>query len=255
MANVKAAPKSPFLTANKTGLIAHRGVPIKGPENTVRAIRYAGMYGFELVELDVQKTADGHYILMHDKTVDRTTDGTGPVSSFTFEEIRQLKVDQAYHGRDPDEVIRVPTFEEACQECSRWGLGINVDCSKMHWGEEEITYVAELLKKYQLWERSFFVNGDAGSRRLMASLYPDVHLTWLSSDPDPTANIEEVTTYENAFVSYSCRHITPELIASYRAANIPIFVYNCNTYHEVYGLFGKGIRFIETDWIMSGGVL
>lgn len=255
MASKLAAPKSPFLYQNKTGLIAHRGVPIKGPENTIRAIRFAGMYGFELVELDVQKTADGVYILMHDKTVDRTTDGTGPVSSFTFEEIRRLTVDQEYFGRDPDEVIRVPTFEEACQECSRWGLGINVDCSKMQWGEEEITYVAEMLKKYQLWEKSFFVNGNQESRRLMAELYPDVHLTWLSKDQDPTANIAEVATYQNAFVSYSIKHITPELIASYRAAHVPIFVYSCNTYQDVYGLFGKGIRFIETDWIMSGGFL
>lgn len=247
--------KSPFLSKSKTGLIAHRGVCIKAPENTVKSIRFAGQYGFEVVELDVQKTSDGHYILMHDKTVDRTTNGTGPVSEFTFDEIRKLHVDQPYYGKDEDEVIRVPTFEEACQECSRWGIGINVDCSKMPWGNDEITYVAEMLKKYQLWEISFFVNGKKESRTLMASLYPDVQLTWLSKDPDPSANIEEVACYRNAFVSYSTANITDELIDSYRSAGIPIFVYNCNTYHEVYGRFGQGIRFIETDWIMSGGVL
>lgn len=255
MNDVATLPRSPFLTRNRTGLIAHRGVCIKGPENTLKSIQFAGRYGFELVELDVQRTADGHYVLMHDHTVDRTTNGTGRVDALTLAEIKELVVTQPFFGSDEDEVIRVPTFEEACQECSKWGLGINVDCSKMNWGEEEIVYVAELLKEYGLWENSFFVNGSKASRTLMFQLYPDVHLTWLSKDPSPDANIAEAACYRNAFVSYHTRHITDDLIDAYRSAGIPVFVYACNTYAEVYGRMGKGVRFIETDWVMSGGVV
>lgn len=250
-----ARKPSPFLSRNKTGLVAHRGVCSKAPENTLKSIYYAGLYGFELVELDVQRTADGHYVLMHDKTVDRTTNGTGRVDSLTLAEIKELEVDQSFPGRDEDEVIRVPTLEEACRECRKWGLGINVDCSKMVWGEEEITYVCELLKKYGLWENSFFVNGNRQSRLLMARLYPDVHLTWLSKDPTPEANLAEIANYRNAFIAYHSMHITDELIDAYRAAGVAVFVYGCNTYAEVYGRINRGIRFIETDWIMSGGVL
>lgn len=213
------------------------------------------MYGYEIVELDVQKSADGHFILMHDRTVDRTTNGSGRVDSMTWHDLQQLVIDEPYYGKDSDEVIRIPTFEEACQECSRWGLGINVDCSKMTWDEPTITYVAEMLKQYGLWENSFFVNGDRASRLLMSSLYPDVHLTWLSKDTDPANNIHEVARYRHAFVSYSSANITDDLIASYRAAGIAIFVYNANTFADVYGRFAKGIRFIETDWIMAGGVV
>lgn len=249
------ASTSAFLAKNKTGLVAHRGVVIKAPENTIKSIRYSGMYGFELVELDVQKSVDGHFVLMHDKTVDRTTNGTGRVDSLTLEQLKQLTVTQPYHGHYDDEVIRIPTFEEACQECSKWGLGINVDCSKMTWDEPTITYVADMLKKYGLWENSFFVNGKKESRALMAQLYPDVHLTWLSKDTDPEDNIREVAQYRNAFVSYSNAHITDELIASYREAGIAVFVYNCNTFADVYRRLGKGIRFVETDWIMIGGAI
>lgn len=68
----------------------HRGGTAVAPENTLPAVREALRAGFEYVEVDLALTADGHAVLMHDRTVDRTTDGHGPVAALTLDEVRQL---------------------------------------------------------------------------------------------------------------------------------------------------------------------
>ena len=92
-------------------VVAHRGGARLGPpENTVPAIEKAIEVGADLIEIDIRQTRDGHLVLMHDETVDRTTDGAGRVDRMTLEQVRQLTVRHAGEA-----VIRVPTLEEALQ--------------------------------------------------------------------------------------------------------------------------------------------
>jgi len=69
---------------------SHRGAGSLEPENTLRAMRCAIALGVDQIETDVQLTRDGYLVLMHDPTVDRTTNGTGKVAKLTFAELRQL---------------------------------------------------------------------------------------------------------------------------------------------------------------------
>jgi len=92
-------------------VIAHRGDRFAAHENTLTAFRQAADAGIDYVEVDVRRTADGHYVLMHDSTVDRMTDGQGKVSDLSLEQIRALKVRDK--KRPQVAADRVPTFEEA----------------------------------------------------------------------------------------------------------------------------------------------
>jgi glycerophosphoryl diester phosphodiesterase len=90
-------------------VVAHRGGALLGPpENTLPAIEKAIAVGADLIEIDIRQTADRHLVLMHDETVDRTTDGTGRVDQLTLAEIRRLKV-----SHPGGATIRVPTLDEA----------------------------------------------------------------------------------------------------------------------------------------------
>ena len=71
-------------------IIGHRSARGLEPENTTRSFRKALELGVDYIECDVHMTKDGHIVLMHDHTLDRTTNGSGPVNSFTFDEIRKL---------------------------------------------------------------------------------------------------------------------------------------------------------------------
>ena len=84
--------------------IGHRGAAGHAPENTIAAIRRGIALGVDFVELDVQRTRDGRLVVMHDKFVDRTTDGTGLVSEMTWDELQLL---DAGNGEG------IPCLEEA----------------------------------------------------------------------------------------------------------------------------------------------
>lgn len=71
-------------------IVAHRGAAVKAPENTLPAFELARRLGADGVELDVQATADGEVIVFHDMTLDRTTDGTGPVFATPWATVEQL---------------------------------------------------------------------------------------------------------------------------------------------------------------------
>ncbi len=93
-------------------IVAHRGATAYAPGNTLPAIEKTFEIGADFVEIDVRHTADGHYVLMHNDTVDATTNGTGYVSEMTLAEIKELLVDDSAYGNIHGD-LRVPTLEEA----------------------------------------------------------------------------------------------------------------------------------------------
>ena len=93
------------------GICAHRGASDTHPENTLAAFREAIMLGAQMIEFDVALTKDNHAILMHDATVDRTTNGKGRVADLTFAEIRKLDAGKWKNSKYSGE--RVPTLREA----------------------------------------------------------------------------------------------------------------------------------------------
>jgi len=103
---------------------AHRGEHLHHPENSLPAIQAAIDAGMDFVELDVRTTSDGHLVLMHDRTVDRMTNGKGPVDSMTLADIRKLDLGARFPGQFPD--LHVPTFDEALQ-FTKGKIGIYID--------------------------------------------------------------------------------------------------------------------------------
>jgi len=91
-------------------LIAHRGFAELRPENTMIAFENAVKIGCDAIECDVSITADGVPVVIHDSSVDRTTDGTGEVKDLTLNEIQGLVANAEYDGMYLD--ARIPTFEE-----------------------------------------------------------------------------------------------------------------------------------------------
>lgn len=94
-------------------IIAHRGDSFARPENTLLAFASALEVGAQLVEFDVQLTKDGQVVVIHDPTVDRTTDGQGAVRDLTLAQIRKLSAGYPARFADRDRGERVPTLAEA----------------------------------------------------------------------------------------------------------------------------------------------
>lgn len=102
---------------------AHRGPGAGGPENSLPSIDAAIAMGCDIVEIDVRRTVDGYFVLMHDTTVDRTTTGTGRVDELTLEQIKELRL---LDGDGLPTELRVPTLREALLAC-RGRIMVNLD--------------------------------------------------------------------------------------------------------------------------------
>lgn len=106
----EASLKGVFNAKSKTVLVtAHRGDWRNTPENSVQALKNCIDMGVDVMELDLKKTKDGHLVIMHDQTIDRTTTGKGNVSDFTLSEIKTFFLRS---GSGHPTKHRVPTFNE-----------------------------------------------------------------------------------------------------------------------------------------------
>lgn len=91
-------------------VVAHRGDWRNAPENSIQAIEGAIKMGVDMVEIDIRKTKDGHLVLMHDKTLDRTTNGTGKIAEWTLDSLKTLRL---RNGQGRVTPFTIPTLEEA----------------------------------------------------------------------------------------------------------------------------------------------
>lgn len=106
-------------------VIGHRGAAASAPENTLAAMRMAKTLGASWVEFDVHLSGDGRCILLHDDTVDRTTDGTGTASTQPFAALRRYDAGAWFGAAFAGE--RIPAFEEVIELLGELGLGANVE--------------------------------------------------------------------------------------------------------------------------------
>lgn len=136
---------------------AHRGDWIYAPENSIPALEHAIFFGADMIETDVRLTKDGKIIMMHDYSVDRTTDGKGTIADLTFEEIQKLHLRNNFGGMTD---LKVPTLEEYIQ-VAKDKILLYLDKAGYDLpGHEQGHLVKELLKilkTHNVLEQSVFV--------------------------------------------------------------------------------------------------
>lgn len=106
-------------------VIGHRGAKKVSPENTLASIKQAAKDGATWVEVDVRLSFDDIPILLHDTTVDRTTDGTGKIGALKLDSIKTLDAGSWFSSKFSSE--KIPTLREALNICNQLSLGINIE--------------------------------------------------------------------------------------------------------------------------------
>jgi glycerophosphoryl diester phosphodiesterase len=168
-------------------IVAHRGSSATVPENTVAAYELAVAEGAEIIEIDVHLSADDELVVIHDDTLERTTDaaqrlpGPGPhwVKDHTLEQIRSLEA-----GRWEDEVQRVPTLREVVDLVRRLDVGLLIETKFEHAPDHLEAAIAEEVRRLDDWEdwvaaRLMVCSFDLASLRKARDLLPGVHLAFI----------------------------------------------------------------------------
>lgn len=138
-----------------TSILAHRGYSAKYPENTMLAFMEAEKAGADGIELDVQLTRDGEIVIIHDEKVDRTTDGTGFVKDYTYQDLRKLNA--GHHKILNLKKQTIPTLKEVFEWLKTNELICNIEFKNGKFpykGMEE--KVISLIRHYGLSNRMIF---------------------------------------------------------------------------------------------------
>ncbi len=155
------------ITLPERGLCAHRGAMATHPENTIPAFQAAIDAGAHMIEFDVALTADNELVVIHDATVDRTTDGTGRVNDLTFQEIRRLDAG----GWKSEEFAgeRIPTLDEVL-EMMPVNIWLNVHLK----GDDILgSMVAEKIRDHNRLHQAFIACG-AGAAEKARNAVPGI---------------------------------------------------------------------------------
>ena len=239
----------------RKGFVAHRGLISKAPENTLKAIEQACLNNFCMCELDIQLTADNEFVLMHDPTIDRTTNGSGKVSEMTLNQLKAFKIDTPTSQIDDEENIKIPTFEEALKLLSYYNIGVNIDGGKITWNKERAERIYGLLVKYNIASQSCISLPNAYARPIFKQYVPNLHIIVATTSADLSSAIEEYKDYNNIIFALQSSDLTDTSINTCNSLNIPIYVWNAHTTQEAYKWINKGVFYVETDYILPVGGL
>ncbi len=119
----------PIQPPRKVQLMVHRGMATLAPENSLEAILALADDFIEWAKIDIRLTKDGHHVLLHDTTLNRTTDGKGPVREQTWEMLQGLDAGSWFAGRFAQ--TRIPSLAEVLKK-SRGRINLSLDCKHIH---------------------------------------------------------------------------------------------------------------------------
>lgn len=194
-------------------VVGHRGVKGFCPENTMASFRTAIALGVDGIEMDINMTKDGHLVVIHDTTVDRTTNGTGLVSDYTLEELKKLDAGIYYGTEFAGE--KIPTFREFLELVQDKNLILNVEIKDYR--TEVVDLTIQMLEEFKLTDTYVITCFDADITTYAHEKYgvktqgfPESYLK----------NYREDTNSHYYCVGIGMKDLTKEICDRYREMNI-----------------------------------
>ncbi|MDQ0232089.1 glycerophosphodiester phosphodiesterase [Metabacillus malikii] len=234
----------------KVDNVAHRGATAYAPENTIAAFDLAVNMKADYIEIDVQRSKDGELVLIHDTTVDRTTDGTGKVGDLTFEQLRSLDAGSWKGEQFAGE--KIPTFDEILDRYrGKVGILVELKAPELYPGMEE--QVAAAIKKRNLDKprnnKIIIQSFNFESMKKMDKLLPRVPIGVLTSNRAHTTPeaLQQFATYADWFnPSYGI--VTEELVNQVHSLGMKIGSWTVRSQEAADFLFEMKVDAIITDY-------
>lgn len=219
---------------------AHRGSHTNAPENSIQSIKDAISAGVEIVEIDVRSTKDGELVLMHDRTIDRTTNGKGEIANMTWKEVQALQLRHQNNVTD----AKVPLFEQALQ-AAKGKIIVDIDFKSE--AELAVEKCYTLIKKMDMLDEVLFFTYDYTDIPRLLALNPEVKIM-------PRArSAEDVEEILKIYPSCKVVHIdtdfyTDELGQSLQDRKVRVWENMLGEYDRLEGETGKGFEAFRRDF-------
>lgn len=231
--------------------INHRGYSGTAPENTLPAYILSKKYGFTYVEADISFTSDGVPVLLHDSTIDRTSTGSGSISSMTYEEVRQYDFgswkSQDYAG------TKIPTFVEFIKLCKSLCLHPYIELkSNGAYTETQIQGLVDIVEANGMRGKVSWISFSSAFLGYVKTADPDARLGYLVSSvtSDVVTTVQSLKTNTNE-VFLDSSDYDSDAVALCIAADIPLEIWTINSKTVIANMDGY-ITGVTSDSIHAG---
>ncbi|MDF1489375.1 glycerophosphodiester phosphodiesterase [Tessaracoccus caeni] len=229
-----------------TEIWAHRGATEFAPENTLSAFAKAIQLGAKGTELDVQRTRDGELVVIHDETVDRTSNGSGAIADLTFDEVRALDFSNGYADHAG---VQIPTLREVLELLVPTNLQLNVelkDSIELYPGMGH--QVADLVDEVGMTERVLYSSFNHVSIAGLRDRIPAAQLALLYEGMlhKPWAYARTVGAGAIHPVGFALQH--PDLVRRCHDTGIAVRTWTINDPRHIVAMAEMGIDAIITDF-------
>lgn len=224
---------------------AHRGGRSEAPENTTAAFRYAAELGTPGAECDVHLSADGVPVVIHDDTVDRTTNGTGEIRDLTAEELGELDA-RSIHTDWP-EPIGVPTFAdvlEVTKDIAYFEAEIKADEPSRI--AELVPLVIDEIDRAGMREKVRFISFDTDICALCRRLAPDMMLSLLVNQTT-AAEIEQALELGCDGIAGWVETATEGFVSAAHERGLAVTIWTVNEDADFDNMLAWGVDVITTD--------
>lgn len=225
---------------NPVEVTAHRGYSAVYPENTIPAFKGAIQVGADWAELDVQQTADGEVIVMHDSNLKRTTGLDKEVWQVTWDEIKDL--DNGSWFDKKYQTVRIPTLEEVLKVC-RGKIHLNIEIKPSGHDKDLEEQVAKLLKKYHMRDTCVVSSLKYDSLRKIKEADDSIETAYITSvSYGNFTNLEYADGY-----SVESTLLSKGFVNKAQKAGKQIYVWTVNSEERLEKVVGMGIDNVITD--------
>lgn len=225
---------------NPVEVTAHRGYSAAYPENTIPAFKGAIQVGADWAELDVQQTADGEVIVMHDSNLKRTTGLDKEVWQVTWDEIKDL--DNGSWFDKKYQTVRIPTLEEVLKVC-RGKIHLNIEIKPSGHDKDLEEQVAKLLKKYHMRDTCVVSSLKYDSLRKIKEADDSIETAYITS-----VSYGNFTDLEYADgYSVESTLLSKSFVNKAQKAGKQIYVWTVNSEECLEKVVGMGIDNVITD--------
>ena len=228
-------------------IIAHRGASKFAPENTLAAIRLAIRQEADAVELDAKLTKDGHIVLHHDKTLDRTTTGSGRLSDHRLDELKALDAGIWFGNQFKNEPI--PSLDEVFEDVGDQ-IRINIELTNYATPFDDLAEkVALLIKRHQKEDEVFFSSFNPRNLRIMKRIFPEAITGFLVATGMSKNWFLDLVRYFFPYQNLHLHHsdVSPQSIRSAHKRDLGAITYTVNLEQEIRRVFDSGVDGIFTD--------
>lgn len=218
---------------------AHRGFSGKYPENTLLAFQKAIEVQADGIELDVQLTKDGEIVIIHDESIDRTTNGKGLVVDYTYDQLKEFDASYIYTGKF--EFNKIPTLREYFNLIKGTNIITNIELKTgifEYVGIEEKVF--NLIKEFKLEDRVIISSFNHYSVLRMKALAPNIKCGFLTEtwilNPGKYTKDNCIECYHPHFAI-----LTPDIVKSLKTFGIEINTWTVNKEDEIRDLISKKV--------------